>query len=113
MNVGRAAFVSRTGPNIVDDGCAKAIRILEDTGADPIVMWKGGTWVRAGAAIDRFRAAMPVAKAIEVMDRHDLEGSRFEFSLPRLPVGNSAHRDGGEDRISKLPLAEQRRCLGH
>ena len=107
MNVGRAAFMSRTSPNIVDYDCAEAIGILEDAGADAVVVWEGGAWVRAGAAIDRFRIAMPVTEAVEMMNRHNLECSGSQFSLPRLPVRNSAHGDGGEDRISKSTFAEE------
>ena len=107
MNVRRATFMSRTGPNIVDYDCAEAIGILEDASANAVVVWEGGAWVRAGAAIDRFRIAMPVAEAVEMMNRHNFECSGFKFSLPRLPVRNSAHGDGGEDRISKSTLVEE------
>ena len=51
---------------------------------------------------------MPVAEAVEVMNRHDLEGGAFKLSLPRLPVRDAAHVNGGEDRVSKSTRSEKR-----
>jgi hypothetical protein len=49
----------------------------------------------------------PEPEAIQVMDRHDPEREPAEFLLPRHPVGNAAHVNGGEHRFPQATGLKQ------
>ena len=91
-------------PNVVQAHGAEAIGVLKDVDADPIGVFEllRGAWIGSCASVDAHGVSKPVAEGIDVMDGHHAQGDPTLTFLPRHPVGDGAHVDGGEDRIAQV-----------
>ena len=67
----------------------------------------GGARVRADAGEDAEGISEPVSQSIQMMNAHDSQGDPALSLLPRHPVRDGAHFDGGEDGLSECLLSEE------
>ena len=66
-----------------------------------------GARIGPHGAVDALGIAEPVAEGVHVMNGHDAQGDPALALLPRHPVRDAAHVDGGEDWFANGAVGQQ------
>ena len=103
------AFARRAGPHVVERRAAQTAFVVQDVERDAVLVRELGARISADAAIDALRIAKQEPERVQVVDAHDPQREPAHVLLPRHPVRDGAHLDGGQHRFAEHPTLQQ--CL--
>src|SRR5262245_52559383 len=107
IDITPGTFSRRTSPDVVPRRGATAIIVLENVEINAVLVRELCTRIRPSARQHAARIAKPVAKCVQMMDRHDVCRQRREAFRPRHPVWNCSHLNRAEHRIAQIAAVQK------
>src|SRR2546421_7770474 len=107
VKIRRAAFTRGACPGIVNRNATQAAIVFQDVSADAVLVAKLRARVRSHTAIDPLRLSKPIAKSIQVMNRHNPQRHPAQPFLPGHPMRDAAHLDRCQNRFAQSPILKE------